>query len=266
VITAANWYQLDRDLENYYQGDILSEIPFPTLPTSLTANKQESWGILRPRVNKQRPDPRPVGEIMRNLPVELIGRAAKDLVDLWTEPSGEHVIAHCRKSTVMLVSRSCDIDKLSRKQFLISPVIALNTLPREMQTEEKLRGLRANEIFHWFYLPENGDLPESFADLSVMTPFHRSYFEKEMLRTNLLGRLSVAGTASLQASLSNFYGQKFGYSPPDTCTQAGLYACSTCFYLGREPAQRKEIVAGDTFGDCNCCLEEAIWVKLPGPS
>jgi hypothetical protein len=263
VITAANWYQADRDLKNYYQGDILSEISFPTLPTFATADKQDVWGVLRPRVNKGKPDPRPVAEIMRNLPVELIGRAAKDVVDLWVGQSGEYIIAHCRKTTVMLVSRGCDIDKASRKHFLIAPVISVADLPAPQKTDEKLRDLRANEIFHWFYLPEHGGLPESFADLSIMGTFHRSYFEQEMISTNLLARLSQQGTASLQTSLSNFYGTKFGFSPPDKCTQAGTYACSTCFYSGREEAHRKILTEHDFFGDCKFCIEEAIWVRLP---
>lgn len=263
MITPANWYELDRDLKNYYQGDILSEIPFPTLPTFFTANKRESWGVLRPRINRGRPDPRPVAEIMRNLPVELMGRAAKDLVDLWAEPSGEHIIAHCRKMTVMLVSRSCDIDKESRKHFLISPVIPINSLSPAQRTDEKLRDLRGNGIFHWFYLPGSGDLPESFADLSMMVPFHRSYFEPEMIRTNLLARLSLQGTASLQTSLSNFYGNKFGFSPPDKCEESGTYACSTCFYSGRDAIQKKKVATGDFFGECDSCIEDTIWVKLP---
>jgi hypothetical protein len=264
VITAASWYQLDRDLENYYQGDILSEIPFPTLPTFLPAARQDVWAVVRPRPNKSRPDTRPVIEIMRNLPNELIGRAAKDLVDLWADPLGEHIIAHCRKMTVMLVSRSCDIDKMSRKHFLVAPVIAIKSLPDAQRTDDKLRDLRANEIFHWFYLPENGDLPESYADLSVMVPFHRTFFEVELLRTNLLGRLSAEGTLRLQTSLSNFYGIKFGFSPPDSCPQSGTYACSTCFHSGVAAPLRKEMKRGDYFGVCLACKEEAIWVQLPG--
>src|SRR5262249_10223600 len=144
-------------------------------------------GVLRPKHNKYRPDPRPPAEIMRNLPNELIGRAAKDVVDAWSDAAGEYVISHCRKTIVMLISRSCDVDKLNRKHFLVAPVIAISSLSEAQRTNEKLRDLRANEIFHWFYLPEHANLPEGFADLSMMVPVHRSFFEVESLPTNLLG-------------------------------------------------------------------------------
>jgi hypothetical protein len=259
VITAEQWYEHNPELQNYYQGDVLSEISFPSLPTFLPAAKQEVWGILRPR----RTANRPLDEVLRNLPNDLIGRAAKDVVDAWSDPQGEHIIAHCRKMRVMLVSRSCDVDKLSRKHLLVSPVITVESLPQAQRTEEKLRDLRDNHIFHWFYLPAVGTMPESYADLSVMAPLHRSFFDDETLRDNLLARLSGTGTAGLQNALSNFYGTKFGFAPPDACPQAGRYACSTCFYSGQPTQPMRHMIVGDFFGDCPNCGEDAIWVKLP---
>ena len=263
MITADQWYEENPDLSNYYQGDVLSEIPFPTLPTFLPASKQDTWGILRPRASRNRlADNRPVAEIMRNLPNELIGRAAKDVPDAWSDQNGEHIIAHCRKTTVMLISRSCDVDKLQRKHFLVCPVIAVGSLPEAQRTEEKLRDLRANDIFHWFYLPPKGTFPESFADLSIMGHLHRSFFDTELLKTNLLVRLSGAGTAGFQSALSNFYGKQFGFSPPDKVPQAGKFACSSCFHAGRAAHPPKNLVEGDFFGDCPACGEEAMWVRL----
>jgi len=263
VINAARWYQVERDLKNFYQGDILSGVPFTTLPTFLSAANEEKWGILRPRINKNRPDPRPTAEIMRNLPNELIGRAAKDLVDIWSSIDGEHIIAHCSKTIVMLVSRSCDVDKLSRKHFLVAPVVAIASLQEEQRKEDKLKDLRANGIFHWFYLPAHGDLPESYADLSFMQPIHRSFFQTEALADTLLARLSNEGTASLQVALSNFYGKQFGFSLADKCIQPGLYACSTCFYSGRGVIEKKVMKVGEYFGDRQKCGEDASWVLLP---
>ena len=263
MITTEQWYEQNPELQNYYQGDILSDIPFAILPNFLTSSKQDAWGILRPRQNRSRPDSRPFAEILRNLPNELIGRAAKDVVDAWSDPAGEHIIAHCRKITVMLVSRSCDVDKLSRKHFLVSPVVAIDSLPDAQKTEEKLRDLRANSIFHWFYLPAIEKLPESYADLSIMAPLHRSFFDVETLKTSLLGRLSGNGTAALESALSNFYGTKFGFAPPDTCPQSGRYACTSCFYSGHPTPQAKDMTTGGFFGDCPDCGEDALWVKLP---
>ncbi len=263
MITAEQWYEPNPELQNYYQGDVLSEISFPALPTFLPAAQQDVWGILRPRLSRNRQESRPLAEILRNLPNELIGRAAKDVVDAWSDPQGEHIIAHCRKMTVMLVSRSCDVDKLARKHFLVSPVVAIDSLPDAQKTEEKLRDLRANSIFHWFYLPAKGNLPESYADLSVMAPLHRSFFDVAILQTSLLARLSGIGTAGLQSALSNFYGTKFGFAPPDTCPKAGRYACSTCFYAGQPAQPVREMTVGGFFGDCPVCGEDSMWVKLP---
>jgi hypothetical protein len=263
VITAEQWYAPNPELQNYYQGDVLSEIPFPTLPTFLPAGKQDVWGILRPRPNRTRQDNRPLAEVLRNLPNELIGRAAKDLVDAWSDAQGEHVISHCHRLTVMLVSRSCDVDKHSRKHFLVAPVIAIESLQDAQKTDEKLRDLRANNIFHWFYLPATGKLPESYADLSLMVPLHRSFFDQELLKTSLLARLSGIGTAELQSAFSNFYGAKFGFSPPDTCPEAGHYTCSSCFYSGHATPQAKDFTKGNYFGDCPVCGEGAMWVKIP---
>jgi hypothetical protein len=265
VITAERWYDQNPDRNNYYQGDILSGIPFPSLPTFLPAVRQDAWGILRPSA-RRKGDVRPVDEVLRNLPNELIGRATKDVPDAWTraDGDGEYLIAYCRKMTVAMVSRSCDIDKDSRKHFLVAPVVYIRDLPTAQRTDEKLRDLRANEIFHWFYLPEKvPTLPESYADLSQMLPLHRTFFDEETLRTNFVARLSNEGTSAFQSSLSNFYGVQFGFSSADACPQAGRYACSTCFHSGRDNPDRKDFRAGEVFGDCGACREQVLWVKMP---
>jgi hypothetical protein len=266
VITAEKWYDSEPDLKHYYQGDVLSGFPFPTLPTFLPSAKQAAWGILRPRQGRNRPnaDDRPLAEILRNLPNELVGRAAKDVPDAWKQADGEYVIVACRKMTVMLVSRSCDIDKDSRKHFLVAPVVAMDQLQPAQRSEEKLRDLRANEIFHWFYLPEKiPGLPESYADISQMVPLHRTFFDDEILRTSLVARLSSFATALFQKALSNFYGTKFGFTREDACPQTGRYACSSCFHAGESTPYSRDFVAGQFFGDCGFCREEALWIKTP---
>ncbi len=55
----------------------------------------------------------------------------------------------CRKRYVwQVVSRSCDIDKLARKHFLVAPIVHIKDLKEDQRTEEKLQVTsRANEIF-----------------------------------------------------------------------------------------------------------------------
>jgi hypothetical protein len=265
VITADRWYDETPDLKSFYQGDILSGIPFPTLPTFFPATKQDTWGVLRPR-RKGQNDVRPAGEVLRNLPNELIGRAAKDFPDVWARPDGdgEYIITFCRKMHVVLVSRSCDIDKAMRKHFLVAPIIHVRTLQPEQRTDEKLRDLRAGEIFHSFYLPERSpNLPESFADLSQMLPLHRSFFDETVLKENLVARLSSEGTLAFQQSLSNFYGTRFGFAPHDTCPQDGRYACGSCFHAGQSEPYSRDFNAGNVFGECGFCRENVVWVKMP---
>lgn len=259
MIDATHWYDSKPDLANYYQGDVLSDVPFPSLPTLFVAAKQSVWGILRPRYSRGRP----LAEVLRNLPNELFGRAAKDVTDAWTDPDGEHVIAHCKKMTVILISRSCDIDKDSRKHFLVAPVLRVDGLQDAQKTEGKLRDLRANEIMHWFYLPAKSGLPESFADLTQMVPLHRTFFEEETPDKKLIARLSSLGSATLQKSLSDFYGTKSGFVGKDTCPQSGRYACSACFHSGKATPRSGTFVVGKPFGDCDVCKELTIWVKLP---
>jgi hypothetical protein len=259
VITAEQWYDASPDHRNYYQGDVLSGFPLHSLPTFLPAAKQDVWGVLRPRHNKGRP----VEEVVRNLPNELIGRAAKDWPDAWTMPHGEHVITGCKKMQVMLISRSCDIDKPSRKHFLVAPVISVMTLDGGQRTDDKLQSIRDNDIFHWFYLPARGaNLSESFADLSQMVHLHRSFFDSETLSANLAARLSAMGTAALQSSLSDFYGTKFGFAPRDRCPQPARYACSACFHSGQPTPPSRNMGEGQSFGNCDLCGENAIWVKV----
>jgi len=259
VIDAQKWYDPNPDLKNYYQGDVLAEVPYPFLPTLVSAAKQSVWGLLRPRFNKGRN----VAEVIRNLPNELIGRAAKDLPDAWTLPEGEHLISGCKKMCVMLVSRSCDIDKPSRKHFLVAPVLTVDGLQDAQKTEPKLRDLRANDIMHWFYLPAKAGLPESFADLTQMVPLHRSFFEEETPDKKVIARLSSLGTETLEKSLSDFYGTKFGFVGKDVCPQTGRYACSACFHSGQATPRSKTFDEGNPFGDCDLCKEVTIWVKLP---
>lgn len=187
MITADRWYDQHPDLTLYYQGDVIRDIPFPTFPPALPATREEVWPILRPMRLKGRT----VEQAMSQLPNELIGRAAKDVEDVWTPPNGEWAAVHIKKQNVMMISRSCALDKPSRKHVLVAPVIAVATLPQQERGEDRLRDLRENNIPHFFYLPETERLPESFADLLVLTPIHRTFFPTASADSNTSSRQVV---------------------------------------------------------------------------
>lgn len=199
------------------------------------------------------------------MPADLTANAAKDIKDppLWAFPLGEYVMATARRAKVMLVTRSCAIDKPSTKHFLIAPVISVTELPEAARTEANLGFLRSNDIFDWFYLPETLGLSESFADLSQMTPIHWSFVGEKPNADSFISRLSSSGTSALQNGLSDFYGTKFGFTFKDKCTQRALYRCSSCFYFGRHELAQKSVEAGEFFGECSHCGQRALWVKMP---
>ena len=199
---------------------------------------------------------------MRNLPTNLVGRAAKDVTDRWTMPEGEYVVAGCRKMNVMIVSRSCSLDNPKRKHFLVAPVVAVDDLPEEQRGDEKLGELRSNNIPQAFYLPEKGGLRESYSDLLRLVPIHRTFFPAETIEGVLLARLSSVGMDALQQALSLHFGKQFGFDYEDECPQSGYYSCSNCFHSGMK-LQTKRFEAYKPFDVCPGCGEDAAWVKMP---
>ncbi len=258
LITAKHWYDNDQDLTNFYQGDIIRDVPYAFWPQINTAKEATVWGILRPL---EQPG-RTLKEVLSSLPNKLIGRAAKDVPDAWALPEGEYVIAACRKMNV-IISRSCALDNPGRKHFLVAPVHTVKDLPEAHRSAGKLEILRKNKIPHCFFLPAKKDLAESYADLLRIEPVHRSFFVAAILQTNLAARLSAVGTGALLMALSDHFGQRFGFDHEDTCPQAGDYSCSNCFYAGL-PVEKKTFPAAQAFGPCEKCGENAAWVKTGG--
>jgi hypothetical protein len=258
VITADRWYNNNPDFNLHFQGDVVADIPFPMFPPILPASKEESWPILRPMRLKGRT----VEQAMRQLPFELLGKAAKDVPDAWALPSGEWGVVQFRKQHVMIVSRSCALDNPSRKHVLAAPVRPVDTLPEQERLSAKLDALRINEIPHFFYLPETSGFPESYADLLVLTPIHRTFFADELIASQLVVRLSEVGQMALQHAMSDHFGTKFGFDQHDMCTQGGRYSCSNCFHSGNEVKVRT-MAENRPFGTCEGCGEEAAWIKLP---
>jgi hypothetical protein len=258
LITADQWYDSNADLTSFYQGDVITGVPYAFWPQINSAKEATVWGILRPLKQAGRA----LKDVLSSLPTELIGRAAKDVADAWNLPEGEYVVAGCRKIKVMIISRSCTLDNPKRKHFLVAPIQAVEDLPPEQRSTGKLQELRQNGIPHFFYLPSKEGLPESYSDLLRMEPVHRSFFNIEILKTNLAARLSATATDALQMALSDHFGKQFGFDHKDTCPQDGDYSCSNCFHLGM-PVERKRFDAQSLFGLCERCGEDAAWVKLP---
>lgn len=222
------------------------------------AGRRDVWPVLRP-TNLQE---RTIQQAMNSLPTSLIGRAAKDVTDIWSFPEGEYILAGARRMNVMLIPRSCALDNPKRKHFLVAPVFAIDDLPEAQRQADKLAELRKNGIPQSFYLPPWRGLKESYADLLRMMPIHRTFFPAATLQGTLKARLSSVGTASLQTSLSRHFGMQFGFDHEDISPQSGRYSCSNCFHAGMSP-QTRQVNGGVALGLCPGCGEDAAWIKLP---
>lgn len=258
MITAERWYDGNPDLTNFNQGDVIKDIPYAFWPQIKTASGASVWGILRPLEQMGRS----LREVLSSLPNQLVGRAEKDVPDAWKEPDGEYVISGCKKMNVMIVSRSCAVDNPKRKHFLIAPVVAVGSLPEAQRGAGKLEELRKNGIPHYFYLPPQTGLAESYADLLRLEPIHRSFFEIQDMQVQLVARLSSTASDTLQMALSQHFGTQFGFDCNDTCPQTGEYSCSNCFHEGLK-VEKITFYAQKSFGPCKLCNEAAAWVKMP---
>jgi hypothetical protein len=166
---------------------------------------------------------------------------------------------------VMIVTRSCTLDHPGRKHFTVAPVTALDELPEAQQREDILTDLRGNQIPHKFFLPATqGGLTASFADFTKLVPVHRSFFDEKKIASQLLVPLSSMGTAALQQMLSNHFGTRFGFDHEDICPQTGTYSCSNCAHSGMQVSIRT-FADGKSFGPCEQCGEDAMWIKIPSP-
>ena len=154
----------------------------------------------------------------------------------------------------MLVTQTCDLDY--RKHYQIVPVRPL----AELENDRKRQSLRNGEIGYLYHLPARPPeiTEDSYADLTLMTSVHKSYFSEG----TILCRLTNAERSYFQHSLANFHGSPFGFNTRDTVLLAGRYGCVNCFHAGGH--QTSEIQQGGQFPKCALCGEDALWVQIAG--
>ncbi|HEY1649440.1 MAG TPA: hypothetical protein VGF96_15770 [Terracidiphilus sp.] len=253
------WYDGDPDLSQLYQGDVLRDIPFPNWPTIIAATHVEKMPVLRVMEGGKR-TPKPIDR----LPNFLESQARSQVQDAFNNlERREYVMAECRLRNVMVLTRACQLDHKDRKYAVVAPVTAIEDLPSEQKRDDILAATRKREIPHRFYLPERGELRESFADFFRMTTIHRSLFPgREEIAKSLVSRLSSVGQSTLQLSLAHHFGQGFGFDHQNVVPQDGWYNCSNCFYQGMDTVRRRYL-KGQTFGLCSKCGEDAQYVKVP---
>jgi hypothetical protein len=241
-ITAADWYDLDPDLKNLYQGDVLDGVPLVYAPA-----KNVRWVLLRPLPEG------PLENARGGLPRSFRASIDVGFPSAWNRVDGELVMATAIVHRGMILSRSCNLDW--RKQIQVAPVFTV-----EGVEEKALASLRENDNAFSFYLPPDGQaMPESYADLSQVATVHVSYLR----RTDyLVRRLTSQATVELQDILSEYYAKPFGFNTKDSVPQKALYRCIGCFFSAVTECPPIEMDIGDNFPPCPTCKENALWVKV----
>lgn len=284
MITAEEWYDLDPDLTQFCQGDIVDDVPYFIFPNHLAQGEVPKWKLLRPK--EQRPGESIEQAMNRPLPIELTAKGTNAVQDRWKYPQGEYFAAVARKMRVMIVTRSCALDRDTLKHWLVAPVVAFADLPEAQRSQQRLDSIRNLEKFDWFYLAAQEPIAEGFADLTHLMPVHWSFFgdqpstnlkepraeDPAKRKSRFAKRLSELSKSKLQEVLSDSYGTIFGFDHEDVCPQAGDYACSRCFYTGSHEITRKTFTEQDVdartpFGRCERCGDITTWVKMvPEPA
>lgn len=244
-IDAATWYDSVPDAGSRYQGDVLAGVPVVLMPPQ----GDGPWVLLRPSapVTFER-------ALAGDRPRSFTPHSENSLEERWPDDQ-ELVLAKARRSKVLVVTQSCDLD--NRKWIQVAPVSPAATLQAD-----KLASLRINEIKYFFYLPADPpDLREEcFADLSRITAVHRSYLSA----ASPVKRLTPLATFELQKCLADFYARPSGFNVRDTVPQTGDYICLNCF-TRRAVTERAPMSAGRRFDPCPGCQADALWWKFnPG--
>jgi len=98
------------------------------------------------------------------------------------------------KDRVAMISNTCDMQPGRKENVVASVVFTLadhaDLLKAQGITdegmEERLRNIRENRVFSYFYLPPNGEIPEGFIDLSTMVTINSDYMNSAYTEKRVL--------------------------------------------------------------------------------
>ena len=226
-----------------FQGDILRGVPL-----TLALPNENKWILLRA---PETSDLTQADLLRGKRPKVFVPKSEEAVQDAWA--SQELVVARASKSPVMLVTQTCDLDW--RKTYQVVPIRTAAQL-----SPEKMESLRADDIGYWYHLPARPPelIEESFADLTLMTSVHRSYFKDAIVEC----RLTNAERSFFQKALSHFHGSPFGYNPSDRVPETARYGCISCFHAGGKTT--RQLKTGRTFPKCPKCDDNTMWVAILG--
>jgi hypothetical protein len=250
-ISAKDWYEPHPDLNSYYQGDIVRDVPVIFLP-----DKISKWFLLRPdpRSNKHIDDLLG-GEICKWFEAFPEGQVK----DRWQSAKREEfVAAKARLTKAIILTQSCDI--VQRDYYQIAPIYA-----ETEQKETAVARLRENELNYTFFLPAYAPhLQEnSYADLAHTTLIPKAFFPRDGVADRIGARLTEFARTRLQEQIAYYFGRPFGFGTRDKAKDTSEYACISCFY--KTASSVRETFERDShFTPCRTC-GEARWLRIVPP-
>ncbi len=250
-ISAKDWYEPNPDLNSYYQGDIVRDVPIIFLP-----DKISKWLLLRP-------DPRAA----KHIDAVLGGKMCKwlevrdegHLKDAWQFGKREELVAaKAQMTNVIILTQSCDI--VHRDYYQIAPIY-----PESEQKNSALTHLRENELSFTFFLPAVAPhLQEnSYANLAHTTLIPKAFFPRDKVADKLGARLTEFARTRLQEQLAYYFGRPFGFGARDKAKETAEFVCISCFYKTAKPVTEK-FERDAQFTPCKTC-GEARWLRVVPP-
>jgi ABC-type glutathione transport system ATPase component len=167
----------ELDLALLYQGDVIDNFPLLVIKHELSFLRQSGSDF----------NVMPAGEIA------------------FSGSPEEFVAAKARKSRVMLLSQTCDLQQ--REFVMVAPIYSMADLESKGALKDGMDGLiRKRRVNYWFYLPAlAGVMEESLVDFQHMHYISRSFAED--FKTTKLLSLSDWGNHHLGWALGAFFGR-----------------------------------------------------------
>lgn len=102
------------------------------------------------------------------------------------DQNGQQIIAKCKRTTTILLTPDCEIDKPIVRYWHICPIVPLSRLKGNVHGDVK-----RNRVYSRFFLPANGTiLPDSFIDFNQLSTVNSDLLKaaKRVLSLSDLGR------------------------------------------------------------------------------
>lgn len=156
-----------------YQGDVITDFPFPVLEGSKKIKKDQTTGQF-----------------------ELDESSSQETESLFAIEK--------KLQTVMILSQTCDLQR--RKNVIICPVYSLKDFIEDnVLNKSTVESIRKRSVNYWFYLPEYKNLEESIVDLQTMVYVSRTTLGPYLSKRIII--LSDLGRHHLSWSVVNYFGR-----------------------------------------------------------